>query len=114
MASEIKACCGLATSEMWPMDRGRWDTFCGMKLVRETEDSSVKIYQINFILVYMFITIYMYIKDIESNCLDRSIRQDWFSVTLALRLTLEEPSALVVCIRTAGASRLVAVNEKIP
>lgn len=43
----------------------------------------------------------MYIKDIESNCLDHSIGQDWFSV--ALRLTLEELSALVFCIRTAGA-----------
>ncbi len=45
----------------------------------------------------MFLT--TYIKDIESSCLDYSVRQDWFSVTLGLEVL----SALILCIWTAGA-----------
>ncbi len=39
-----------------------------------------------------------YIKDIESSCLDYSISQHWFSVTLGLEVL----SALVLCIWTAN------------
>jgi len=97
MASEIKACWGLVTSEMWPLDRGRWYTFCGMKLVSETGLFSKNLNQITFLLVY-----------IESNCFNHSIRQDWFSVTLCLR----ELSRNRLLSLFASKQQVVAANEK--